>query len=77
MHTPAVMVDQVITKLGGAAEVARLIDVPYQTVAAWKRRGTIPSRHQRALLLAARERGLDITAEDLIGVARNSDAEAA
>lgn len=64
------MIAELFAKFGGAAALSELLGLPYQTVAAWKRRGIIPARHQRAILLAARECGIDITADDLIGVER-------
>lgn len=39
--------------------------VPYQTVAAWKRRGRIPADYDFELIEAAKRRGHRLTHEDL------------
>ncbi len=68
MDTPA---ETVIEKLGGAQAVAALCGLDVASVHKWKypkeRGGTggiIPSRHQGALLAAARRLGIGLSAED-------------
>ncbi len=46
-------------------------DVPYQTVAAWKRRGRVPAEYDLDLIEAAKRRGETLTLEDL-ALARRS-----
>lgn len=60
------------------ADVARDIGAPYQTVSAWRRRGTIPPSYWQKLLTAARRRGLSqLTTDVLAGIyAMRSQAEA-
>lgn len=71
------VVDRLVCQFGSQEALSAACGVTRVAVAQWKRRGNIPARHQRAILLAARERGLDITAEDLIGVERAQPTEAA
>jgi len=70
MRTPA---QYVIEIFGGAREIARLLDKDPSTVYKWVKPrslggtdGAIPTHEQRLLLGLAVDRGLDLTAEDLI-----------
>ena len=51
--------------------------VPYQTVAAWKRRGRIPADHDFEVIEAAKRRGFKLTLEDLAKARRSPAAGAA
>jgi hypothetical protein len=64
----------IIRKLGGVRTAARLLGKPPSTVQDWKRSGLIPAKHQAAVLQCAREAGLEVTAEDLIGSAPRAAA---
>ncbi len=55
-----------IRRLGGPVEVARLIGVTHGCITNWYRRG-IPDGAKWRLLRLARERGIDLTVEDLEG----------
>jgi hypothetical protein len=48
------------------AELARDIDVPYSTVAAWKQRGSIPASYWRDLVLAAKARRIGGVTADVL-----------
>lgn len=48
------------------AELVRDIGVPYQTVSAWKHRGSIPAAYWRDIVLAARRRGHPEVTADLL-----------
>lgn len=68
-------VDKVIAAFGSITEVAKVVGRHPSSVCRWRydigeAGGTgklIPSNLQGTLLRAARKRGLDLTAEDLIG----------
>lgn len=60
----------IISKLGGPSRLARELGLHRVTVAKWKRPreaggtgGMIPNRHMRAILNAARDSGVEISAE--------------
>ena len=59
-------IEHTIRQFGGIANLSRRLEVPYQTVWKWQRRGNIPPSFQRRILLEASKDGLDITPEDLI-----------
>jgi len=68
MNTSA---ERIVSKFGGPRAVAGLLGLDVSTVHRWgypRERGgsdgQIPTRHQRALLSAARERGIDLTPAD-------------
>jgi len=54
------------------AQLAADLGKPYQTVAAWKRRGRIPADHDLDLIAAARKRGAVLTLEDLANARRHT-----
>ena len=47
------------------SDLASDLEKPYQTVAAWKQRGSIPARYDLDLVHAAKARGRKLTLEDL------------
>lgn len=47
------------------SDLARDLDKPYQTVAAWSRRGSIPARYDLDLIDCARKRGHSLSLNDL------------
>lgn len=59
---------KVLDLFGSQRAVAEVCGVTREAVAQWKLRGRIPAKHQRSILIAARVRGLSITADDLLGV---------
>lgn len=72
MSTPA---SKVIAKLGGVRATARALELNPSSVSRWtapvEKRGLggrVPSIHQAKILQIARERGVDLTAADLIHV---------
>lgn len=67
----------IVQLFGSQSALAKAAGVTQPSVAEWVSAGRIPTKRIRAILLAARERGLDITAEDLIGVERSAPGEAA
>jgi hypothetical protein len=57
------------------ADLGRDIGVPYSTVAAWKRRGSIPATHWQAIIRAAEKRGRrDVTADLLVELHAGPDS---
>jgi len=60
-------IDQIIELWPSMADLGRDLDLPYSTVAAWKRRGSIPVNYWRDLIAAAHGRGFAaVTSEMLI-----------
>lgn len=55
----------IITALGGPAEVGRALGIRSQAVSLWLRRGKIPLDRVPALLQLAGELGLEMTARDI------------
>jgi Bacteriophage CI repressor helix-turn-helix domain len=47
------------------AEMARELDKPYQTVASWKSRGSIPGEFDTDIVRCAKVRGVDLTFEQI------------
>lgn len=59
-------VDLAVAAFGGVRALARILDCDPAAVSRWKKAGTIPHSKQRRLLERAWEKGVDITAHDLI-----------
>lgn len=60
-------IDRILSLWPSIADLGRDLGVPYPTVAAWKQRDSIPVAYWRALIDAARSRGLrEITSELLV-----------
>ena len=64
-ETPA----EKVVRLLGVKRIAAACDLTANAVWKWKnaKGGTIPSKHQPAILRLAKERGVELTAEDVIG----------
>lgn len=58
--------DLAVQAFGGVRALARLIDRDPSAISRWKLDGRIPSNLQRQVLELAWERGIDLTAHDLI-----------
>lgn len=56
----------VIERFGGAKWLAEFLGVARGTVHGWRTKGVIPAAHQAAVLRMAKERGIRLTAKDLI-----------
>lgn len=63
----------IIDRLGGPSKVSAIAGVHRTRVSNWAREksaggtgGIIPQRHVRKLLAAAREKGVDLSAEDFL-----------
>lgn len=73
---------QVVLREFGAKLAAEVCTVDPSAVWRWSQKkptgtgGTVPSKHHGALMQAARERGLTLTADDLV-TGRNVEPEAA
>lgn len=59
-------VDLTIKLFGGVRRLARAIGRDPAAVSRWKRAGTVPSSIQRRLLEIAWEKGIELTAHDII-----------
>jgi len=57
--------EHILTLWPSMAVLAADIGRPYQTVAAWKQRGSIPARYDLDLIRAAKARGKTLTLEQL------------
>lgn len=57
-----------VRMLGGTLAVARAFDITPQTVSSWIKRGNIPSKYWPALLIMAREKGISLSLERLVGI---------
>jgi hypothetical protein len=55
-----------IQSFGGVRRLAKAIDRDPAAVSRWQRNGIVPSAAQRQLLETAWERGIEITAHDII-----------
>lgn len=72
MDTPA---DRVIAAFGGVRALARALDLNSSSVSRWRMpaekrglAGRVPSVHQATILRLAQDRGMSLTAADLIHV---------
>jgi len=59
-------VDICIKTFGGVRKLAKAMGIDPAAVSRWKKRGTVPAYIQKKLLTIAKERQLEISAEDLI-----------
>lgn len=66
MNNTFTPVDLVIERFGGVRKLARAIGRDPAAVSRWKKLGTIPAAIQRKTLEQAWERGIDLTAHDMI-----------
>lgn len=57
---------QIIDKFGGQSALARLIGKPQSTVSYWAKTGKIPMRYWTKLSILARERGIELSAEEFV-----------
>lgn len=64
-HNDAMLKWSEILSPFSSAELRDALRVPYQTAAAWKRRNRLPPRHWYAFADFARERGRNISIDDL------------
>lgn len=69
--TPAA---RVIAAFKGVRETARILNISSSTVSRWQKSkdeggtgGRVPTKHQAEILRVAKERGVALTAEGLIG----------
>lgn len=58
--------DLAVQALGGVRAMARLLGRDPSAISRWKLNGRIPSSQQQRVLELAWERGIDLTAHDLI-----------
>jgi hypothetical protein len=59
-------VDLVIQSFGGVRAAARVLKLDPATVSRWQQSGRVPAKRQENVLQLAWERGIDLTAHDLI-----------
>jgi hypothetical protein len=64
-----------VRMLGGTLAVSRSFKVTPQTVSSWIKRGNIPSKYWPALLALARNKGISLSLERLIGIESEPDEE--
>lgn len=57
-------VDRVISKFGSIRAVAETLGIDRSAVSLWKQTGYVPTKRQRELLVAAREKGIDLQPAD-------------
>ena len=60
--------DKVLDEFGSAVELADILGMSRSNITHWKTRhnGLIPSDYHRAILLAAKNQGLNLKASDLV-----------
>jgi len=58
--------DDLLSLWGSPKELSLALDVPYVTAQQMKRRKTVSVEHWPRLLELAKERGIEITADDLL-----------
>ena len=66
MDNNASPVDLAINRFGGVRALARAIGRDPAAISRWKKTGVVPTSVQRRILEAAWDRGMDITAHDMI-----------
>jgi hypothetical protein len=59
-------VELAIELFGGVRKLARMIDRDPAAVSRWRKAGAVPTSVQRRMLEVAWERGIDLTAHDII-----------
>ena len=60
--------EHVISRLGGTRAAAALLGTSPSTVQSWKVAGFIPARRQSEILATARAKGIEISAEEMLGL---------
>ena len=65
-NTQVTPVELAINEFGGIRELARSINRDPAAVCRWKRSGNIPSAIQRKLLQTAWDRGIQLSAHDIV-----------
>jgi hypothetical protein len=68
--------EHVIDRLGGTRRAAALINTSPSTVQSWKKTGFIPSRRQAEVVEAARQHGIEISADEMLGLRAGSQVAA-
>lgn len=58
-------VKEVIDRIGGEAEVAKVTGLRPVSIRTWARDGYIPPKHHEAVMERCKELGLDVTVQDL------------
>lgn len=56
----------VVSVFGGVRPAARLLNCEPSTVSRWNKTGLVPAHFQRKVLHVAWEKGVDLTAHDLV-----------
>lgn len=59
-------VDIAVESFGGVRKLARILSLDPSAISRWRLNGRIPAMHQRRVLELAWERGIDMTAHDVI-----------
>jgi len=59
-------VKEIVVKLGGTVQTASALGVSPQAVSNWLHRGAVPLIHTTRIVSVARERGVEITYQDLM-----------
>lgn len=65
-NTQITPVEIAITEFGGVRALARALNRDPAAVSRWKKSGTVPTNVQKTLLETAWERGIKMTAHDLV-----------
>ena len=58
------IIQTIIGKFGGIRSFARILSMPPQTVSSWKARNSIPAKHQKVILDAAKRNGIKLKPDD-------------
>jgi len=65
-----------IRALGGPTAVSRELGTKFHRVVKWSERNSIPAEHWHDLLTLAATRGVDVSADDLVRMARTEESAA-
>jgi hypothetical protein len=57
---------RVITKFGGQSSLARALDMKQSTISHWAKTGTVPAKWHSKIIQAASDRGMSVSAGDLV-----------
>jgi len=61
-------ISDIISKFQGVRPMARALGYPPSTVQNWEDRQSIPAKHFKPILEAAQRTGVELTAEQLLGI---------
>jgi hypothetical protein len=67
--------ETVIARFKGVSHLAKALGVNHTTILKWKVRGYIPAHHMKAVMDAAKSRGVSLTLEEVVFGSEASESE--